>query len=90
MKQIELDGSKFTDIEQTHKILEQSLGLPDYYGRNLDAFWDALTGMIELPAHIIWNDYDKSVEHLGKYAENLKRVLEAAAKETEELSIEYN
>lgn len=32
-----------------HQRLKDSLELPDFYGRNFDALWDCLTGMIETP-----------------------------------------
>ena len=41
MKYISLDGNLFKDVAITHKILKEKLELPDYYGENLDALWEA-------------------------------------------------
>lgn len=41
--------SSATDV---HERIRRGLKLPDYYGANLDALWDCLTGMIGLPAFI--------------------------------------
>jgi ribonuclease inhibitor len=46
---IVLDGKEFESIEKIHRILKKKLDLPDYYGENLNALWDCLTGWIDLP-----------------------------------------
>lgn len=38
-----IDSRKLTDKESAHKYLKETLGLPDYYGNNLDALHDVLT-----------------------------------------------
>ena len=50
----------------THKILKEKLELPDYYGENLDALWDCLTGGIELPVCIKWSNYKASCHYFRK------------------------
>jgi RNAse (barnase) inhibitor barstar len=32
-----------------HELLRDALDFPDWYGRNWDAFWDAITGLVEMP-----------------------------------------
>lgn len=41
----ELDGREMTTREALHGHLAQQLNLPEWYGRNLDALYDALTDM---------------------------------------------
>ena len=46
----------FTDCEtwgDMHSRIKDVLELPDFYGRNLDALWDSLTGLMYVPANII-------------------------------------
>ena len=43
MKEIVLEGKAFVDIETTHVLLKEVFDFPDYYGKNLDAFWDCIT-----------------------------------------------
>lgn len=43
--------SRFDSI---HHWLQHALELPDWYGHNLDALWDCLSGCIALPAEIHW------------------------------------
>ena len=41
-----------TSIEsekELHKLLASSLCFPDFYGNNWDAFWDSITGLVEMP-----------------------------------------
>ena len=47
-----LDFSKVNHIYDIHQIIKDELDFPDYYGMNLDAFWDCLTDMIGDPIHI--------------------------------------
>lgn len=75
-----LDGREIEDRKQLHTILADSLKLPEWYGRNLDALYDCLTDR--------WDDIEirllhknKLQEHLGDYAELLMEVLRVAAEE---------
>lgn len=42
MRTIRLDLRSVEDKEALHFLLKEKLGLPDYYGANLDALWDML------------------------------------------------
>lgn len=75
-----LDGREIRDREALHDVLAASLGLPDWYGRNLDALYDCLTETGE-EAEICLRNEDVLREHLGKYADALIRVMGAAAGE---------
>lgn len=88
MKVIEFDGRDFKDIECTHGIIKSKLDLPEYYGNNLDALWDCLTGWVDVPILIKWNNYNESYNHLGSYAKELMSVFEDASNEVEELTFE--
>ena len=47
MKKIELYLTSAQDRSAIHDYLKRKLGLPDYYGGNLDALYDCLTGICE-------------------------------------------
>ena len=85
--QVIIEGSQIKNIDQFHKYVKKAFELPDYYGENLDAFWDCITGHVELPVSIIWNDYSLSEENLGEYAEKIQLLLQEAE---EELGSEIN
>lgn len=52
MKNINIDFAGCNYIGELHQKIKEALDLPDFYGANLDALWDSLTGMIETPVHV--------------------------------------
>jgi ribonuclease inhibitor len=81
MKTIVLDGLYMNTRETTHTYLAWRLGLPSYYGRNLDALHDVLTDPCE-PTQIILYRKDRMLESLGEYGEQLLTVFRDAAAES--------
>lgn len=47
-----IDFSKVEHYSEMHKVIQEALNFPDYYGQNWDAFWDCLTDMAGRPVHI--------------------------------------
>lgn len=47
-----IDLKKCKNAMEIHTAIQQSIGLPAWYGKNADALWDMLTGYIELPVTI--------------------------------------
>ena len=81
-----LDGKAMTDRPGTHSYLAQRLELPVWYGRNLDALYDLLTG-IGQDTQIILEDPAAVIDNLGKYGEALLSTLQEAAEENPNLTI---
>ncbi|MFC6339529.1 ribonuclease inhibitor [Pseudomonas sp. CCM 7891] len=46
---VKIDLSHVSAPNQLHAILSAALGFPDWYGQNWDAFWDAITSLVEMP-----------------------------------------
>lgn len=69
---IELDFSGIADKAQLYHYLKQALGLPDYFGNNLDALHDCLTEMDITEAEFLNFADLKGV--LGSYAETMLQV----------------
>ncbi|KGX90045.1 MULTISPECIES: barstar family protein [Pontibacillus] len=46
---ITIDVSTINTVQELHILLKKALEFPDFYGENWDAFWDAITGLIDLP-----------------------------------------
>ncbi|WFO14848.1 barstar family protein [Cellulophaga baltica 4] len=40
-----------------HKTLSEKLNFPDFYGHNWDAFWDNITGLIEMPKSLVFYQF---------------------------------
>ncbi|PQP80718.1 barnase inhibitor [Paenibacillus sp. PCH8] len=70
-----LDGEDFASADELHQRLKDKLDLPDFYGGNLDALWDCLTGTIELPLELKWTNYRISEERLGNEADRVRDLM---------------
>ena len=66
---IVLDASRMTDKETSHDYLKEVLGLPDYYGKNLDALHDCLEEMTDVEIVV------ENVENAGNYYRYVERVI---------------
>ncbi|MBN3527187.1 barstar family protein [Paenibacillus apiarius] len=87
MRTIILDGQHYATRDQLHDELKEKLALPDYYGRNLDALWDCLTGWVELPLTIQWTHFEQSERHLGDYSHQLVELFREAEEELAEFHL---
>lgn len=61
---IEIDLQAIASTEQLHSLLMKSLSFPSWYGANWDAFWDAITGLVEMPYTIRflgWHQFSQSL-----------------------------
>ncbi|MEI5907013.1 barstar family protein [Bacillus spongiae] len=47
-----IDVSNIKTSKELHLTLKESLEFPNFYGENWDAFWDSITGLVELPEKI--------------------------------------
>ena len=71
---IVLDGAKMTERAELHAHLKEKLGLPDYYGGNLDALNDCLSERRERDLIVI-SDSGAFVSECGSYGLRLLQVL---------------
>ena len=81
----------FTNVQyysEMHGIIGKSLDFPDYYGCNWDAFWDAITGLVDMPEKITITGFDELLLNLPKDAAILKNILEEYNDEYPEHNIE--
>jgi len=79
-KQFDLHFSQCTSVEDIYGVIRQEMDLPDWFGNNLSAFWDGLTGMIEVPATIIFHKNAKNKDLLA-YIEQLIAIARRAENE---------
>lgn len=84
---IELDGRKMHDRAAAHEHLKAQLGLPDYYGRNLDALYDLLTERAQ-PLTIVVRFRPELEAYLGSYAVKLLTTLRQAAMKNPALELQ--
>lgn len=86
MKTIYIDFTDLGDYDDFYAQLKEKLALPEFFGDNLDALYDAITGFLELPLHIEF--VNMSVEQLETF-EDLLVTLEDADEEIEDFNFSY-
>ncbi|WP_434751190.1 barstar family protein [Paenibacillus amylolyticus] len=88
MNNIQIDGRHLINRETLHQLLQDKLQLGEYYGHNLDALWDALTGEVHMPLTIHWIFFESSREMLGDYADQVLDLMREAEQEIDGFTLE--
>ena len=86
MKTIYIDFAEIGDYEDFYAQFKEKLTLPEFFGDNLDALNDFISGFSELPLHIEF--VNLSVDQLETF-EDLLLTLEDAEEEVEDFSFAY-
>jgi len=89
MRTVVLDGGKMSSREAAHDYLSEKLGFPDYYGRNLDALYDLLTGFPQ-PVTLVVRRRQELESALGDYGRGILKALDDAARENPGLTVAYD
>lgn len=86
MNTVYIDFTDLGDYDDFYAQLKEKLTLPEFFGDNLDALYDSITGFLELPLHIEF--VNMGVEQLETF-EDLLVTLEDADEELEEFTFSY-
>jgi ribonuclease inhibitor len=86
MSTIYIDFTDIGDDEDFYTQLKEKLPLPEYFGDNLDALSDVITGGLEMPLHLEF--VNMTVDQLETF-EDLLTTLEDAEDETEDFTFTY-
>ena len=91
MKSIKIDFSECKYPMDLHKKISEGLELPEWYGNNLDALWDMLTGFIETPISIsvIFKPENQAAENLKENILKIIKTFKEAAEEDEEITFNF-
>ncbi|MBS7561872.1 MULTISPECIES: barstar family protein [Pseudomonas] len=49
---LEIDVRDLGTASELHLALRDALGFPQWYGCNWDAFWDAISGLVDMPLQL--------------------------------------
>lgn len=84
-----LKGAEIRTKEDFHKKIKELLDFPDYYGENLDALWDCLTGYIdrESPLILFWDNFEISKLNLGEFADAALNIFKDAESEMKNFKV---
>ncbi|MFX3635320.1 MAG: barstar family protein [Candidatus Pristimantibacillus sp.] len=70
-ERVELEVGSIRNSGELHLLLQEGLDFPDYYGMNWDAFWDAITGLVELPETVVFIGWERMMAVLPNDARML-------------------
>ncbi|MFA4135189.1 MULTISPECIES: barstar family protein [unclassified Brevibacillus] len=73
---ITIDVSNVKSNKDLHSLLKSSLNFPDFYGMNMSAFWDAITGLVEMPINLTFIGWDSLKELLPDVTATFEKTLE--------------
>ena len=80
---VEIDGYLIENEKEFYICLAKQIDLGDYFGKNLDALYDALSRNVERPVHIRWKNHELSEKKLGKCFSIIKNIMSDVSKEDE-------
>ena len=75
-KIIEIDFNSIHSSEELHALLKEKLDFPDFYGMNWNAFWDSITGLVELPEKLVLIGWNNMIKNLPEDAKIMKYYLD--------------
>ncbi len=89
-KKYNLDFSECKYLGEIHQKIQTILELPDWYGQNLDSLWDAITGIMYLPAEItiIFQPQTAQPLQLSDEVDKIIAVFKEAADEFGEIALD--
>lgn len=71
-----IDCTKIHTKEDLHRVFQERLSFPEWYGNNLDALYDCLT---EISGKVRLLDWETAENRLGSYGKKAKKAITAAA-----------
>ncbi|MCH5596975.1 barstar family protein [Niabella ginsengisoli] len=81
------DFERIGTMDDFYIVAKRQLNLPEHFGKNLDALWDSLTGDIELPLAVRFENM--SMSQLEIFDKLIQLFEEASGELGEAFSFEY-
>lgn len=86
IKHFDVDFTECRYIGELYQELKKKLELPDWCGENLDALWDALTGIMYTPAEILIRK-STARKDIREYADSIVTVMQEAEEKYREITV---
>ncbi len=71
-----IDVTEISTSRELQEKIAKELKFPEFYGMNWDAFWDTITGLVELPERLIIKGWKNLVIVLPDDAKVMKELFE--------------
>jgi RNAse (barnase) inhibitor barstar len=73
--EVQIDLRAVASSHELHQLLMTELSFPTWYGRNWDAFWDAITGLVQMPRRVRFTGWVDFEHRLPREAAHLRECL---------------
>jgi RNAse (barnase) inhibitor barstar len=70
-----IDVTEVRTNNELHTLLKEKLKFPSYYSENWDAFWETITGIVELPNKIEFVGWSEMARRLPEDSQIMKECL---------------
>lgn len=70
-----IDLGHIVNVKHLHDTFAERLYFPEFYGNNWDAFWDSITGIVEMPKVLTLTNWDKFENTFEKESKILKEII---------------
>lgn len=87
IKRYMLNGRMVSSLDDLYDQISSRLGLPEHFGRNLDALWDVLSADVEGPFEIVWKHAEDSKKMMGKDFGRVLKLLHELKKERDDFKL---
>ena len=67
MVKYKFNRDEFNEGVEFYDVIQKKMELPDWFGKNVDALWDMLTGYIETPCEITLFGFDRDESDYDKF-----------------------
>jgi len=78
---VEIELGDIESVAQLHARLMVQLQFPDWYGKNWDAFWDAITALVEMPLVLRLKSWMEFERRFPSDAKTMANCLEDAVRQ---------
>jgi len=70
-----IDLGEIVSIKDFHDTVSERLYFPEFYGNNWDAFWDSISGIVEMPKNLTLTNWEKFEKTFKKDSKILKKII---------------
>jgi RNAse (barnase) inhibitor barstar len=78
MAVLKIDAREITDWDSFHDVFARVFEFPDYYGRNMDAWIDCMTDVVDYSSNVVQTGEILTIhlEHSAEFCKHCSEILE--------------
>ena len=90
IKRCTFNGDKIRSLDDFYDRISTLKDMPEHFGRNLDALWDALSTDVAGPFEIIWKNADASKKFMRKDFNRVVKLLRDLEEERDDFKLKVD